>query len=284
MIRKRFESLKCFTFYEKLKLVFNLIINRILDSYILIEKKQLIDALLSEGYSFRKEKKLIVITTPENKVLLIRKESSDWDVFIQIFKNKEYLPLIELIKLHNFEPKYIIDAGSNIGLTTIYFDIYFQHAFYYCIEPDANNFKILKENTNLNKINCSVNNYALWNCNEPLIISNGFRDGKSWSLQIIKSEDDNNTQIKTKTLQNIIDEQNISRIDVLKMDIEGSEEVIFNDNRIHNILLMCSFIIIEIHEEVSNKNNILKKLREADFEIFFSGEHTIGYNKKIINV
>lgn len=57
---------------------------------------------------------------------------SDLDVFRQIFIKEEYKSMLNLLKLNNFHQDRIsiVDAGANIGLTTLYFGLHFDNAFY----------------------------------------------------------------------------------------------------------------------------------------------------------
>jgi FkbM family methyltransferase len=280
--KKSFNSISLFDFYDKIKLLLALIANRLLNSNYLVQKKQQMDSFLAEGYKISKKKDKLIVIIPEGKQVTLRTNSSDWEVFIQIFKNREYLPLVNLINFFNYKPLFIIDAGSNIGLTTIFLSNHFKEAFFYCIEPDHNNFEVLKNNVEINGIESRIDNFALWNCNECVSISNKFRDGQAWSLQTIKSNENYNV-VKSITLKEITRNYKLNRIDVLKIDIEGTEEVIFSDIEIFNVLSICAFIIVEIHEEICDREKILNNLRSANFEMFFYGEHTIGYNKNILN-
>src|SRR5690606_16666685 len=60
----------------------------------------------------------------------------------------EEVLLEELYNLPNdFKPLTIIDAGANIGLTSVYFASKYPNATIVSLEPEAENFKLLKNNT-----------------------------------------------------------------------------------------------------------------------------------------
>jgi hypothetical protein len=88
--------------------------------------------------------------------LFLRRKTSDigtyWDIF---FKNE-----------YNFvacrEPETIIDAGANIGLTSVYFANKFPRSKIIAIEPENGNFEVLLMNVK-NYPNIIPVNAALWN-------------------------------------------------------------------------------------------------------------------------
>lgn len=62
-------------------------------------------------------------TEQSSGIILRKPPSSDFAVFDQVFVLKEYQPLVELVKQNEDHPKRplnIIDAGGNIGLSSIF--------------------------------------------------------------------------------------------------------------------------------------------------------------------
>lgn len=74
----------------------------------------------------------------------------------------------------------------------------------------------------------------------------------------------------------------LDEIDVLKIDIEGAEFVIFADNADTDWLQKVRFLAIEIHPDAGDVLVIKKKLREFGFTIFETGETTIGINRNFL--
>src|SRR5688572_6251246 len=72
-----------------------------------------------------------------------RQNTSDVHTFREIFLRKEYSIKLPL----NFSPTLIIDAGANIGFTSLFFLKQFLSAKIISLEPDQNNFELLKKNT-----------------------------------------------------------------------------------------------------------------------------------------
>jgi hypothetical protein len=94
------------------------------------------------GYLVEETEKFYVTDFKNNfnkKIKLRKNQSSDLEVFKQFFSYKEYLPVVNAYK-DNFSIKAdyclnIIDAGSNIGLTLLFFMDYFDRPNIICIEP-----------------------------------------------------------------------------------------------------------------------------------------------------
>src|SRR5687768_3676011 len=98
-----------------------------------------------KGFSYligRKLKSNKVVHLPNIKAPVhLRPGTSDSGVFGQIFLKHEYdLNL-------GFEPKVIIDGGANIGLSSVYFKNKYPNAKIIAIEPDEDNFEMLRKNT-----------------------------------------------------------------------------------------------------------------------------------------
>ena len=74
-----------------------------------------------------------------NQEIKLRKNTSDADTFDQVFIEQNY-------KLQINHPKLIIDAGANVGISTFYFKTLFPNAAIICIEPEEDNFILLKKN------------------------------------------------------------------------------------------------------------------------------------------
>ncbi|MBR1580133.1 MAG: FkbM family methyltransferase [Selenomonadaceae bacterium] len=73
-----------------------------------------------------------------------------------IFAVREYA-----IPLKDFEPKFILDCGGNIGTSAVFFANYYPTAKIVAVEPDAGNFQLLSINTRFYP-NVECVNAALW--------------------------------------------------------------------------------------------------------------------------
>lgn len=219
-------------------------------------------------------------------IKLRKKPSSDIPVFGQIYNHKEYLPVVNIYN-KNFKNNAnyrmnIIDAGANIGLTTLYFSENFKNTNIVCVEPEINNFELL--NFNLSKIidsNIIKINAGIWKSNVKLKIINDFRDKSDWAFRVEETLD--NDGIQAYTINHIVKTNNFEYIDILKIDIEGSEKVIFTSTTSNlDFLRITRCIALEIHDEFNCRKEIYNVLTKYGFSYFDEGQSTIGINNNLL--
>lgn len=224
---------------------------------------------------------LYEITLNSNKKIYLRNQNhSDYEVFKQIFNFEEYRIILNLITLNtlNDSTNIIIDAGANVGYTTVYFKENLINTKIYAVEPSQSNAEIFYKNTKsylAENIKLYIN--ALSDEKDKLfIIKQDFRDGKDWSISTAETK---NGQIKGITIDEIISENNLEYITFLKIDIEGAERFIFKKENQLSFLKITKIIALEIHDEFNIRTTINQLLAEHNFILFEAGELTIGINK-----
>lgn len=211
----------------------------------------------------------------------LRKKSSDAHVFTQTFFKLEYKPIIDLILSQSFQVNTIVDCGSNIGATVLFFKLHFPTANVITVEPDPGNYAALLDTINRNKLtNVSSFNKGIWYKTTKLSVSNGFRDGKNWSFEV---KEDPMGAIEATTINDLIREAEWETIDLLKIDIEGSERYLFREGRQEfvQVLKMTKFIAIEVHPEFNCVEDIHQLLKENSFIFFSSDESLFGVNTRL---
>ena len=209
--------------------------------------------------------------------------SSDLFVYDQIFIDKEYRKIIDLFKHQNQKPLVILDCGSNVGYVSLFFNLYSKGGQFFCVEPDRGNCKQIAKNLKINKIeNFKIYQKALWSSKTSLYLNTAFRDGLDWSFNITK--DETGTMVESISIQDIIQENSIKCIDILKIDIEGSEKEIFErEGANFEWLNITKVVVIEIHDELANRNIILSVFDRFGFDILNEGELTYAVNKNLLN-
>lgn len=172
--------------------------------------------------------------------ILLRNKSYDTHIFYQIFIKED----LAFVKKMQYPVNVIIDAGANIGLSTIYLKNIFPRAAILSIEPSATNFEILKKN---------VANYA------GIVLFKGAVMGEAQHVSITNPEDnyasfrvmENNSSgnITAHPLSYFIRQFGLEKIDFIKMDIEGSEKDVFEKIDTHTLSKIRAFAI-EVHEHL----------------------------------
>lgn len=202
------------------------------------------------------------VTLKKYGKIYLRKNSSDIGIFNQIFIDKEYD-----IKL-SFEPRCIVDCGANIGLTSLFFAVKYPLATIFSFEPEAENFKILKTNTQLFPKIIPVNK-AIWSKDGviSLVKSNSF-DSHS-VIEPVRNSD----TVDSITVKSILDEYSLPGIDVLKMDIEGGEKEIF-EAETQSWLPKIKVLIIELHDRMKPgcSMSLFNTLRGYNYSMSIKGE------------
>lgn len=129
--------------------------------------------------------------------------------------------------LEHFVPasgQIIVDAGAGIGgFTILLAKLIGEKGKIYALEPDPGTFEILKRNLALNDVNNVIPlDLGLWDKKTVLHFN---AQSSATSMIVRDSEDPHqaNSEIKVTSLDNLVQEYKISRIDLLKMDIEGAE-------------------------------------------------------------
>lgn len=171
----------------------------------------------------------------------IRLPSSDAEVYKQVFLDKEY-GIDSAVA-----PKVIVDAGANCGLTSVFYSSLFPEATILAIEPEKENFGLLLKNISGHK-NIIPIQAALWNHTGSVMIHDPGEG--AWSFRAQAQADGDpvgaGETIRAVTIESIMDEYGIDRINLLKMDIEGSEKEVLEHSA--SWIERVDTLVVELHE------------------------------------
>ena len=193
-------------------------------------------------------RKIELVDPASGAPLVVRLGTSDINVFTDIHRRHEYG--------WNFgsPPKVIVDAGAYIGLSTSFFATRYPDATIIAIEPDEENFELLVRNTTRHS-NVHTVRAALWA--ESGSVSLMDPGHGAWGLRLLESDESSavdaeaihlpgSRSVRAVTITEIIRDYNLEKIDLLKVDVEGSEKEIFaNANPwIDSVEAIC----LELHD------------------------------------
>ena len=153
----------------------------------------------------------------QEQAIYMRRQTSDFKSFLQIFVHKEYDAAFN--QRERISPGLIVDLGAYIGLSAIYFRMVCPSAKMVCVEPQAGNLKLLEMNAPWAEKLAG----AAWPVNAPLGITVEF-DG-DWGFRVDEVSDGG---LRAVTMQDIVRAN--GRIGLLKVDIEGAEKRLFSEN------------------------------------------------------
>jgi FkbM family methyltransferase len=181
----------------------------------------------------------------------------------------------------------IIDVGANIGVECFRFRAMHKNAKIIAIEPSARNFRILKSNFEKDSKAFLVEG-ALWKSSGNLEISrNQAETHESWRLENDNSWDPqlkNIELIRTYTLGEVIELSGTgkTKIDILKIDIEGAEAVVFCEGE-NEWLSQIQVIIMEMPDNDSpgSFQRIMNTLdsKRLEYNSYISGENIVLIRK-----
>ncbi|MES2139034.1 MAG: FkbM family methyltransferase [Bacteroidota bacterium] len=200
--------------------------------------------------------------------MFLRSSTSDIPTFNQIFVNLEYGYPLKL------EPDFIIDCGANVGLASLFFRNKYPNAAISAIEPEESNYLMLLKNTqNYPKINCIK--AGIWNKSVILDVKDENNFG-NYGFICKEVERESPSTIKAVTIREVMERNNRTEIDILKIDIEGAELELFSSDYEY-WLPRTKVIMVELHDWFRKgcSKSFFTAIIKYNFSIFHNGELVI---------
>jgi len=141
-------------------------------------------------------------------------------------------------------PTFIVDAGANVGYSALRFQKEFPGAKIVALEPEERNAMQFKKNCAFYS-NISLETAALWATSTRLRIR--ALDAGANAYQV---EESPHGEIRALSIDEIMQRHHLPRIDLLKVDIEGSEKEVFSHPNAKTWLRSVGMILIEIHDDL----------------------------------
>ncbi|TAH06044.1 MAG: FkbM family methyltransferase [Sphingobacteriia bacterium] len=204
----------------------------------------------------------------------LRANTPDGYTFRQVFVDQQYD--IEL----PFHPLTIIDGGSNIGLAALFFSNRYPKAEVVAVEPSKYNFDTILENTtDIPQI--KVYNNGLWNKDIFLKITND--KGSENAFMVSETAIDSLGAFPALSIETIMHKHDWKTIDILKLDIEGSEKEVFESNYEY-WLPRTKAIFIEIHDQMRKgaSKSVFKAIGAYNFSFTMKHENLIFINEDLL--
>lgn len=182
----------------------------------------------------------------------------DWDSLI-LKRFLEFVP----------EDSVVADIGANHGIFTLNILKNIKIKEIYAIEPDNQNFDILKLRTkgelNVNLINAAVSNYNgevdIWDGNGDHATRNILGEKSFWGEGRIKRK---TCTVDCATLDYIFEEKLKIKVDACKIDVEGAELLVFEGGK--KIIPHMKCLFVECHTN-ETYHGLVKMCLENNWEI-----------------
>ncbi len=175
----------------------------------------------------------------------IRLNSSDFKVFDQIFVSRQYLPVTIIKDLDT-----IVDCGANAGYSALFFLKQFPRARVIAVEPDRSNAELCRRNLSQYMDRVVIVEKAVWGCVAQLrFVEETRTPGEEWGIQVrAAAVDAPGEAVEGIDIPNLMAMIGVEHIDLLKIDIERSEAVVFQSNP-ESWLCRVTNLAIELHGE-----------------------------------
>lgn len=172
--------------------------------------------------------------------LALRGGTSDRPTFQKVFLEGEYD--IDL----GFAPRLIVDGGANVGYASVYFAQRFPDALVLAVEPEPGNFRLLTSNTEAYP-NIRCFNHALWPRRACLSIENPSGNADAFFVQETTGRTSPQV-VSTISIPELLDQAGAESIDLLKLDVEGAEKELFEDEAAQRWIARTRAVIVELHD------------------------------------
>ena len=176
----------------------------------------------------------------KKRTIFLRTYAGDLDIFYEIFYKKAYA--FSFSK----NAEMIMDAGANIGLATIYFLNQFPDCKVISVEPDPTNVEVFKKN-----LAVEIKKQKIFLVEGAIGLTDGFAFMSSavlkYNSKILEDQKSfvEKIDVKVISMNNFFKQYSIDKIDILKIDIEGSEIQLFTDDV--KWLERVKEIVMEVH-------------------------------------
>jgi FkbM family methyltransferase len=142
----------------------------------------------------------------------------------------------------------VVDLGANTGLSYRWLHQRYPQAKFVCVEPDAGNAAVLRENVAASNGHCRIVPACIGAYERTVGLHS---ESGEWGFEMVEG----GGEIAVMTMDQVLADSGIDRIDILKCDVEGAEDELFADCRswIHRVRKM----VVECHGRPMTADSLL---------------------------
>jgi FkbM family methyltransferase len=204
------------------------------------------------------------------KPVWLRPQTSDGYIYRQIFRDEEYGDIDA-----NTEVKFVLDCGANIGLASIYFLNRFPGSRVLAIEPDPDNASMCRRNLLPYGERAVVLEGGVWSrCGRLTVFPSEFGSGQKCGMQVrpFQHGDCEKATVDAFDIPSLMAYGGVEQVDILKIDIERSESVLFSSSS-ELWLPYVRNLVIELHDEECSRV-FFSALARYDYRLLSRGDLT----------
>jgi FkbM family methyltransferase len=167
--------------------------------------------------------------------------------------------------------RYIIDAGANIGDETLRFRHFHPQATIVAVEPAADNYAVLvrnfRDDPQVKTVCCGV-----WPTAAKLVVERGATH-EGYRVREVNGGD---FDVEAVTIEQLMKDHGLPRIDILKLDIEGAEYHLFARNteswigKVRVLIFECNDTDVR-----GAAQSVFRATNGLPFDCFLSGESLV---------
>ena len=182
----------------------------------------------------------------------------------ELWKSRIYDPYLPVKK----EGSVALDIGANVGLVSYYFAQHFGKV--YSMEPSSEHFGNFISMINFNKLtNVTPVQKALYIENGKFGFGGPKDNTTMRSLHMATWQDGKpEEQVETITLEKLFEDYKIEHVNLMKLDIEGSEHEVLSHPTFKKVAGKIDTIIVERHQwSGRHPNQLNEALKNAGFTV-----------------
>jgi FkbM family methyltransferase len=162
-----------------------------------------------------------------------------------------------------------------VGYSSAYFLSRFPEAHVLAVEPDRNNYELLRHNLGVYGDRVTAINTAVWPCRIGLkVCRREFGKESEWTTTVRECREGEQPDLEAIDIETLLEKSGYDKIDILKVDIEGAEALLFSTN-VNGWIGKVRTFAIELHNQECSKV-FHRALEPGAFEFSGSGEITIA--------
>jgi FkbM family methyltransferase len=166
---------------------------------------------------------------------------------------------------------FIIDGGSNIGMSILFFKTLYPDSTIIGFEPAADSFNLLRQNVEANKLkDVKIYPLALGDVAGKVSLFRGNVAGSLRASTTIRRDSKKPDSVDQVRLSSFIDRE----VDFLKLDVEGAESAVIADLQASGRIRSIAKMAIEFHHHV--------EARKDCFSVFLDQIEKAGFGYHLI--